>query len=112
MFKFPLGMNLGSSALIVYLYQTTSGFGKHFTIHDLTLFYTTRPRLSWLMLLIFMEIDTVRQNGKNYIKSAKAAMAADMIVQIITRYHMRKIADLAAKNGYYSHPKVTRQMLE
>lgn len=97
-------MNLGSSALIAYLYQTTPGFGKHFTIHDLTLVYTTRPRLSWLMLFIFMEIDTVRQNGKNYVKSAKFAVAAEMVLQIISSYYMKRTAHLAAKNGCYSHP--------
>lgn len=104
MFIFPLGVNLGSSALIAYLYKTTPGFGDHFTIGELTLFYTTRPRLSWLVLVIFMEVDSFRIKGANYIKSAKSAVAAEMFLQVISSYYTGKTVHLAAQNNYYSHP--------
>lgn len=56
------------------------------------------------MLVIFMEIDTFRQNGRNYVKSAKAAVAAEMVLRIISSYYIGRAAHLATKNGYYSHP--------
>lgn len=103
MFIFPLGINLGSNALIAYLYKSTPGFGENFTIADLTLFYTTRPRLSWLVLVIFMNIDALRKKEKRYIRSAKAAVAAEALLQILSSYYMGKTVHFAAKNGYYRH---------
>ena len=104
MFIFPLGLNLGSNALIAYLYKTTPGFGNGFTIWDLTLFYTTRPRLAWLMLVVFMNIDTVRLSDSKYIRSAKAAVAAELCLQLISSYYTGRTAHFAATNGFYSHP--------
>ena len=106
MFVFPLGLNLGPSALIAFLYKNTPGFGDKFTIWDLTLFYTTRPRLSWLMLVIFMNFDSFRLEGTKYIRSAKAAVAAEVCLQIMSSYYMGKTVRFAAKNGYYSRPGI------
>ena len=105
MFMFPLCINLGSNALIAYLYEMTPGFGHRFTIWDLTLFYTTKPRLSWLVLVIFMNLDTARSKGSKYIRAAKAAVAAEIILQVMSSYYMGKTASFATKNGYYNHPK-------
>ena len=55
------------------------------------------------MLVIFREIDTFRQNGENYVKSVRA-VAAEMVLKIISSYYVERIAHLAAKNGNYSHP--------
>ena len=104
MFIFPLGINLGPNALIAYLYKTTPDFGQAFSIVDLTLFYTTRPRLSWLVLVVFMNIDAVRGKDTNYIRSAKAAVAAELCLQLISSYYMGWTAHFAVENGYYSHP--------
>ena len=103
MFIFPLGLNLGPNALIAYLYSTTPGFGESFSIWDLTLFYTTRPRLSWLLLVVFMNIDTVRSSDTHYIRSAKAAVAAEFCLQLMSSYYMGRTAHFAAKNDFYSH---------
>ena len=107
MFSLPLALNLGSNALIAYLYKTTPGFGDHFGIWDLTLFYTTRPRLGWILLVIIMNIDFRQSQSKtdgktNYISSTKAAVAAEFVLQIFSSVYMGKTASFAAKNDYYS----------
>ncbi|MDI1493528.1 MAG: hypothetical protein OHK93_005318 [Ramalina farinacea] len=105
MFLFPLATNLGANALIAYLYKTTPGFGDTFTIGDLILFFTTRPRLSWIVLVVFMNLDTVRNKDTRYSKSAKSAVAAEVFLQFISSYYMGWTANFAARNGYYSHPE-------
>ena len=104
MFIFPLAINLGPNALIAYLYKTTPGFGDTFSIGDLTLFYTTRPRLSWLVLVVFMSIDADRKNNDSYTRSAKASVAAEFCLQLISSYYTGRTVHFAAANGYYSHP--------
>ena len=104
MFIFPLGLNLGPNALIAYLYKTTPGFGDTFSIWDLTLFYTTRPRLSWLLLVIFMNIDALRASNTHYIRSAKAAVAAEVVLQLMSSYYMGRTVHFAADKEFYSHP--------
>ena len=101
MFIFPLGLNLGPNALIAYLYQTTPGFGDKFTIGELTLFYTTRPRLAWLLLVVFMNIEAYRGKDTHYIKSTKAAVAAEIVLQCMSSYYMGRTAHFAAERGYY-----------
>ena len=103
MFIFPLGLNLGSNALIAYLYKTTPGFGDTFTIWELTLFYTTRPWLSWLVLVVFMNIEAFYRKDSRYIKSTKAAVAAEIVLQFMSSYYMGKTANFAAEKGYYIH---------
>ena len=103
MFLFPLATNLGANALIAYLYKTTPGFGNTFTIGDLILFFTTRPRLSWIVLVVFMNLDTVRNKDARYSRSAKSAVAAEVFLQFISSYYMGWTANFAARNGYYSH---------
>ena len=105
MFLFPLATNLGANALIAYLYKTTPGFGETFTIGDLILFFTTRPRLSWIVLVVFMNLDTLRDKDARYSRSAKSAVAAEVCLQLISSYYMGWTANFAARNGYYSHPE-------
>ena len=104
MFIFPLALNLGPNALIAYLYKSTPGFGDNFSIWQLTLFYVTRPRLSWLVLVIFMSIDAARDKETNYIRSAKAAVASEFCLQIVSGFYTGWTAHFATQHGYYLHP--------
>lgn len=56
MFMVPLGIQLSANAFIAYLYKTTPGYKLEFTVLDLMLFYTTRPRLGWIVLAIAMPL--------------------------------------------------------
>lgn len=104
MFLFPFGLNLGSNALVAHRYRTVHGFDDFHT-WDLTLFYTTRPRLAWVALVIFMNIDTNKsKNSTKYMKSAKAAVLAEIVLQIMSSYYMGWTASFATKHGYYHHP--------
>lgn len=104
MFIFPLGINLGSNALIAHTYKHTDGF-ESFSTWDLTLFYTTRPRLTWLVLVFFMNLDAISSKGSSkYIKAAKAAVAAEVILQGMSSYYMGWTVSFASKHGYYLKP--------
>jgi hypothetical protein len=50
----PLGTQLAANAIIARLYQKTPDYGQGFTIAELTLFYTVRPRLGWILSTLAM----------------------------------------------------------
>ena len=51
-----------------------------------------------------MNIDALRSKETHYIRSAKAAVAAEVCLQLMSSYYMGKTAHFAAQYGYYSHP--------
>lgn len=69
MLLLSLGIQLCANALIVYKYRHTPGYDQDFSISELALFYTTRPRLIWMPLSILKsygrnsELRKVRQEG-------------------------------------------------
>ena len=107
MFIFPLGINLGSNALIAHTYKHTAGF-ETFSTWELTLFYTTRPRLTWLVLVFFMNLSAISSEksdkSNKYIKAAKAAVAAEVVLQGMSSYYMGWTVSFASKHNYYLNP--------
>lgn len=101
-FIFPLGFQLGANAWIASLYQTALGFDSGFSVGDLTLFYTTRPRLSWLVLAFVMIWTKDR-----YIKATKAAAIAEFLLQLISSYYSGMTVHFASKHHYYNPGHLT-----
>jgi hypothetical protein len=50
MWLVSLASQLGANALVAYLYRITPGYNDSATIVQLVLFFTTRPRLGWLVM--------------------------------------------------------------
>ena len=101
LFIFPLGLQLDANAFIGYLYGTAPGYGSTFSIVDLMLFYTTRPRLSWLILAFFTLIDSCTWDQNLYEKSTKAALLAEILLQLIASYYTGTTVHFASQHGYY-----------
>ena len=101
----PLGIQLAANALVAYIYKTQPGYGQGFAIHDLTLFFITRPRLSWFFLAVLMPLG--RYGGADdklgyYETAAKRAVLAEVFLLLIGSYTMGLTANFAASRGYYS----------
>ena len=100
MFLLPLGLNLGANALIAFLYLSTPGYEQGFSIGELTLFYTTRPRLGWLVLSLFMYLGDGDDSGP-YEDSAKGAVFAEVFLLLVSTYYTGMTAHFATSRGYY-----------
>jgi len=110
MFLMPLGVQLGANAFIAFLYQNTPGYEQGFTITDLMLFYTTRPRLGWIVLSLVMhwgriggehgDYDEKIQDGY-YEGAAKGAILAEVFLLVISSYYYGRTVRFAATHGYY-----------
>jgi hypothetical protein len=110
MFLMPLGVQLGANAFIAFLYQNTPGYEQGFSITDLMLFYTTRPRLGWIVLSLVMhwgriggedrDYDDKIQDGY-YEGAAKGAILAEIFLLVISSYYYGRTVHFAATHGYY-----------
>lgn len=109
MFLMPLGVQLGANAFIAYLYENTPGYEQGFSIVDLMLFYTTRPRLGWIVLSLVMHwgriggdesYDEKIEDGY-YEGAAKGAILAEIFLLVISSYYYGRTVHFAATHGYY-----------
>ena len=114
MFLVPLITQLGANAFIAYLYQHTTGFGQGFTIIDLMLFYTTRPRMGWLVLTCVIGWGIREENTRGgqklkgfYENSAKGAILAEIILMIIASFYYGRTMHFAVTRGYYLRGHLT-----
>jgi hypothetical protein len=99
----PLGLQLGANTVIATLYKTTPGYTVGFRVADLFLFWTARPRLSWLVLCGLMRWGQSESKEKNgyYESAAKSSMIAEVILLCISSYYMGLTANFARMHGYY-----------
>lgn len=101
----PLGLQLGANAIVATIYKTTPGYGVGFQIQDLFLFWTTRPRLSWIVLAALINIGAEKypekKNG-HWEAAAKSSMIAEVFLLLISTYYMGLTANFARINGFYT----------
>ena len=102
-----MGLNLGANAVIALLIQTTPGYLSTFSVGELMLFFTTRPRLGWLFLgVTHMDNDDARDTRGSYIyenrwtSSMFANIFAEFVLQLIAMYPMGVAAHFGAQHVY------------
>lgn len=100
MFLFALGLNLGANALIAFLYLSNPGYGQGFSIGQLTLFWTTRPRLGWFALSLMMYYNRGDDSGL-YEDSAKGAIFAEVFLLLLSTYYTGMTAHFAMSRVYH-----------
>ena len=97
----PLAIQLAANAFIAFLYKDSPGYDQGFSLHDLTLFFITRPRLGWFVLAILMPLGRAVDKHGMYESAAKGAIVAEIFLLLIGSYYMGITAHFAATNGYY-----------
>lgn len=90
------GLHLASNTINAAVIKGTPGFDKT-SIKDLTLFWCTRPRLSWLIaaLLPFQAKDTM------YLSAATSILFGEAILQLFAGYYMGVGADFARRQNFF-----------
>ncbi|ORY19049.1 hypothetical protein BCR34DRAFT_595875 [Clohesyomyces aquaticus] len=85
MWLVSLGTQLGANVLVGYLIQRASGFSANYSIGDLVLLYTARPRLSFLVLslLSLVRNDPYDQKTSYWHSSAMSQMIAEIILEFV-----------------------------
>jgi hypothetical protein len=108
----PVGLNLGSSAVIAVLIKSRPGYGAGFEVGDLVLFYTARPRVAWIFAS-FSSLVRGRRRKKEraedsesryfpYAKFATSQMYAELVLMAIAAYTMGTAAYFANTQGLYN----------
>ena len=94
-----LGLQLGANAVIARLMQDASDYLTTFTIPQLVLFYTARPRLSWIVLGF---LASVKQKHDYPWRSAWLSnMISELVQQAIALYVMGVTVHYGVTHGYY-----------
>ncbi|KAF1998218.1 hypothetical protein P154DRAFT_604074 [Amniculicola lignicola CBS 123094] len=57
MWILTVALQLGANALIGWIFQKTPGYNANFKIWELMLFFTVRPRLSWISLMLLSQYE-------------------------------------------------------
>lgn len=99
MWILPFGLQLGANASIAALTKLTPGYGDRFTIWELMLFYTLRPRLAWIFLGFISDVKT--KHGRPWRTSFISNMIAELLLQLIALYTAGSVVKHAAARGYY-----------
>ncbi|KAK5659489.1 hypothetical protein OQA88_690 [Cercophora sp. LCS_1] len=99
MWILPFGLQLGANASIATLTKLTPGYADQFTIWELMLFYTLRPRLAWIFLGFIAEVKT--KGGRPWRTSFISNMIAELLLQLIALYTAGTVVRHAATMGYY-----------
>jgi hypothetical protein len=86
MWVVSVGIQLLANALVALVIQRAAGFQSTFHIADLVLFYTTRPRLSWIVLGLLYARG--REETGNWSSAAKQAIITEMVLELIAVYYM------------------------
>ena len=101
----PLGLQLGANALVTALIQQTPGYGWGFSFTDLMLFYTARPRLSWLILNLlhlprWSEDDSPRNDGL-WKSAARSQIIAEFLLELLALYPIGITVHHGVTHGLY-----------
>ena len=100
-FVLPLGIQIAANAFIAFIYKGTPGYATGFSIVDLMLFFTTRPRLGWILLSFMLPVGAKNHIAGYYTAAAKGALMAELALLLIGSYYMGYTAHFAASHGYY-----------
>lgn len=93
-----LGLHFGSDLLNAYLVVKANGYNTVLMpkFWDLALFYTTRPRLAWIVL-------TALGYWPYWRSLAKQTLIVEGLMQMIGCYYFGRTAQFANKHGFYTH---------
>lgn len=62
-----VGLNLAASATNAFIMKNTKGYGERFDVGQVMLFYTTRPRITWIFAgLLTSPFANQRENGPHW----------------------------------------------
>ncbi|ORY18927.1 hypothetical protein BCR34DRAFT_595761 [Clohesyomyces aquaticus] len=123
-----VGLQLSANALVGYIFQRSPGYNANFKIWELMLFFTVRPRLSWIALTVlglYERSSTRRQrrlhkteNSKDqpipdrpWGSAAKSQAFAEVALQIMALYVMGTTVHFGARHGYYKLKTTTYKSL-
>ena len=93
----PLCLHLGADFLNAYLATHAPGYNANNQpkVWELALFYSTRPRMAWILLSLL--------GIQSYWSSAaKQIMIVEIIMQLVGCYYLGSTAHFAARHGYFS----------
>ena len=88
----PVGFHLAANAINATIMKKTPGYGELFSVADVVLFYTTRPRITWfLSALLTVPWAGRRDNGRqhwsrNWVSFAYTQGFAEFALQAISLY--------------------------
>ncbi|KAI9766854.1 MAG: hypothetical protein M1839_004759 [Geoglossum umbratile] len=112
-----VGLQLGANTLVAKIIHLTPGYEQNFKTWELTLFFTARPRISWILGLPLSHILRHRSprkyyhDGKDYAWRcfALSQFIAEIVLQLITAYTMGTTVAFAARHGYYILGNLTQE---
>ncbi|KAH8683077.1 hypothetical protein BGZ60DRAFT_524415 [Tricladium varicosporioides] len=90
------GLHLASNAINAAIIKGTPGFDKT-SIKDLTLFWCTRPRLSWLIAALL----PIQAKDTMYLSAATSILFSEAILQLFAGYYMGVGADFARRQNFF-----------
>jgi hypothetical protein len=98
-----LGLQLGSNALVAAIIKNTPGFGSTFSVADLVLFFTIRPRLGPIFLgAISSRILDRRHAGNSpWTSSAISQFIADSVLMVISLVVLGRTVRFGDIHNYY-----------
>lgn len=91
-----VALQLVSNLLNALLIRRTPGY-SHISIGGLTLLWCTRPRMSWLAILLI----SVRAEEAMYFSAAASSLLAEIVLQMLGSYYMGVVAHYGTKNNFY-----------
>jgi len=97
MWILPFGLQLGANACVAALTKSAPGYADQFQIWELMLFYTLRPRLSWIILGFIADVSTKR--GKPWRSSFISNMIAELLLQVMALYTVGTVVHFATVRG-------------
>lgn len=90
-----VGLHLASNAVNAAIIKSTAGF-QHTDIKTFTIFWCTRPRISWLIVGL-LPIDADRSM---YLASTASILFSEVILQLISSYYMGLGANYARRQKF------------
>lgn len=91
-----VALQLVSNLLNAILIRRVPGY-SHISIGGLTMLWCTRPRVSWLAVLLI----SVSAEEAMYFSTAASSLLAEIILQMLGSYYMGVIANYGTKSHFY-----------
>lgn len=105
-----VALGLLSNLAVVYLIKLTPGYEFGFNVWELWLFYSTRPRLGWVVSVTLSGVHSKHNRSQLYEEwqksyywrsSANAAILAECLWQLLAVYYMVKTMVWGITNSLY-----------
>ncbi|KAK3389789.1 hypothetical protein B0H63DRAFT_519022 [Podospora didyma] len=103
-----VGLQLGGNAGVALLMKSAPGYFSSFSIVELMIFLTARPRFGWLFMAfahdqvtLLQEEDGEKKGSSSWMSSAIASSFGEVAIQLVSLYVMGSVAAFAAPRGYY-----------